>query len=329
MRGGEDAPAASAGRDVHGQRRAHAGRDGGQRAARRRAARTGRRRSARTGDAEQRVEDRQRVDDAAERDGERRAELPLATAVHARHAQHLRRPRPPVDEALVESCDSDVVSMNRTASAALTSAENTAASPIAPTSGGSVWTSTIGSAASAGRATETARGRRCRAAPARTRRRNRPSAFRPTPMRTARSSRAPKIFCSSPGETMNGGTMSASVEQSGRASAPELPVIAGRRPHAPRQRLPSARRGERQRQRDGETRQLHRELDDVDPRRRQQAAGREIHGDHDAADRAADPRRGCRRRRSRIEPIAQSWPARMNSEPTHRMPAASARTVGL
>ena len=44
---------------------------------------------------------------------------------------------------------------------------------------------------------------------------NRPSAFRPTPMRTARSSRAPKIFCSRPGDTMNGGTMTASVRTPG------------------------------------------------------------------------------------------------------------------
>ena len=46
------------------------------------------------------------------------------------------------------SCDSDVVSMNNAASAALTSAENSAASASDPTSGGRSCTSSIGSASS-------------------------------------------------------------------------------------------------------------------------------------------------------------------------------------
>ncbi len=49
---------------------------------------------------------------------------------------------------LYRSCDSDVVNMNSPASAALISAENTAASPRLPTSGGTPCISTIGSASS-------------------------------------------------------------------------------------------------------------------------------------------------------------------------------------
>ncbi len=103
--------------------------------------------------------------------------------------------------------------MKRMASDALISAEKTAVRPMAPTSGGTVWTSSIGSAES----DEASDGNCVRAIMpssagtiANTRR---PTAFRPTPTRTARSSRAPKIFCSSPGDTMKGGTMIARVDE--------------------------------------------------------------------------------------------------------------------
>ena len=100
--------------------------------------------------------------------------------------------------------------MKSTASAALISAEKTAARPSAPTAGGSPRIRMVGSARSA----FSSDGNSIRAAMPRitgtAAYRNSPSALSPTPIRTARSSRAPKIFCSSPGETMKAGVRSAS-----------------------------------------------------------------------------------------------------------------------
>ena len=92
---------------------------------------------------------------------------------------------------LYKSCDSDVASMNSTASAALTSAENTAASPSAPTQNGTSFMKIIGSASSrfANPGCST-----CEAMPSSvgiSAYARRPTAFRPTPRRTVRSLRAP------------------------------------------------------------------------------------------------------------------------------------------
>jgi len=109
--------------------------------------------------------------------------------------------------------------MNRMASAELTSAENTAASPIAPMAGGRPRVRTVGSASSwfarfganacamipssGGTAAN-----RSNATPA-----------SPTPSRTVRSSRAPYTFWISPGEMMNAGTRSAMY------TTPERPLF--------------------------------------------------------------------------------------------------------
>ena len=114
---------------------------------------------------------------------------------------------------------------------------------------------------------------------------NSPSALSPTPRRTARSSRAPKIFCSSPGDTTNAGASSVRYVTACRPRTSSTPR---RRRGPPRTASHPPNRGERQRQRDREADQLHGQLHDVDPGRREQAAGREVDRDDDAADGAAD-----------------------------------------
>ena len=88
--------------------------------------------------------------------------------------------------------------MNRAASDALTSAENTAARPIAPTTGGSMYIRIIGNGVLAEPFAAVKSGNRPRAMMPRSAGTaaytNSPSAFSPTPTRTARSSRAPKTF---------------------------------------------------------------------------------------------------------------------------------------
>ena len=100
--------------------------------------------------------------------------------------------------------------MKSTASAALTSAENTAARAMAPASGGNPCMKIIGRAmfdvAAISGNFDRAMMPRSVGTPANS---SRPSALKPTPTRTARSFSAPKIFWSRPGETMNAGAKSA------------------------------------------------------------------------------------------------------------------------
>ena len=112
-------------------------------------------------------------------------------------------------------------------------------------------------------------------------------------MRTARSSRAPKIFCSSPGDTINAGTSSGEIHQARRVRPPERQVGGVVRARA-RQRAPAARHRHGERQRDGESRDLDGQLHDVDPGRRQETAGGKVHADRHAADDAADRARDAR-----------------------------------
>ena len=97
-------------------------------------------------DTEQRVEDRERLDDAAEQSASVTPSAPLTTVAIRATGSTRASSAPGFRKRLYRSCENDVVSMKSTASAALTSAEKTAASAIAPTSGGSPCTSTIGSA---------------------------------------------------------------------------------------------------------------------------------------------------------------------------------------
>ena len=63
--------------------------------------------------------------------------------------------------------------------------------------------------------------------------------------------------------------------------------------------------------------QLDGQLHDVDDRRRLQPAGGEIDGDDERAQARTRRSSGCRSRRSRIHAMPISWPARMQTVPTH------------
>jgi hypothetical protein len=101
------------------------------------------------------------------------------------------------------SREADVASMKSTASAELTSAENTAASATMPTAGGIMLASTVGSARS-GLEIERLRAARPITAGAAAKI-SRANPFHAMPRRTAASSRAPYAFCNSPGDTTNAG----------------------------------------------------------------------------------------------------------------------------
>ena len=220
--------------------------------------------------------------------------------------------------------------MNSAASAALSSAENTAARPSVPTSGRQRRAS--GSSAAPDRASASCRklraGDHAEQRPARSR--TAAGRARCSRRRAARRDRRAR--------------RTASAAARARRRTPDRAAPDRRRPRRRPTRSsssrivgagiacsarPAADRRQRQRQRDREADQLHRELHHVDPRaRRQSPPADEVDRDQRRRRSMQPSHFGAPATTFRIDAIAISCPARIASEPNHSSRAMMPRTLG-